>query len=151
MRVENPLSWDYLTTVPGSDETFGPLATAYLIVFVLGLIGSIYLYNRPTILSSRHLLRRSTTRTWASVFIWIFVIGIFFFAVRWLQINPFGFGQRLWMYLSALAAIIAGVLVMAQIRVASPQLSTEVAQAQVARSRGVAGRRPPKRSRRRKR
>lgn len=149
--MENPLSWDYLTTVPGSDDTFGPLSTAYLIVFGLGLLGSIVLYNRPAILSSRHLLRRSTTRTWATIFMWIFVIGFFFFAIRWLQINPFGFGQRIWMYLSALAVVVGGLLMISQIRISSPRLSTEVAQAQIAHSRGVAGRRPPKRSRRRKR
>lgn len=149
--MENPFSWDYLTTAPGASDTFDPFSVTYLIVFVLGLVGSMILYNRPTMLSARRLLRRQHVRFWASVFMWIFGLGLFFFVVRWLQINPFGFGERLWLYLSLLAAIIAAALFLWQMRVTAPLLATEATHAQIAHSRGIAGRRPPKRSRRRKR
>ncbi len=149
--MENPFSWDYLTTAPDSSETFGPLSVTTLAVFIVGLVLAIALYNRPTVLSSRRLLRRATARFWGSVFIWISIFGLFFFIVRWLQINPFSFGERLWLFLTILAALIAVGIMLWQIRTMAPRISSEATQARIDRQRGVAGRRPPKRSRTRKR
>ena len=38
--MDNPISWDYLSTVPGPNEVFGPLAILYLVGGVLTLIGT---------------------------------------------------------------------------------------------------------------
>jgi hypothetical protein len=85
------------------------------------------------------------------VFIWIYMVGLFFFVVRWLQINPFSFGERIWQLLTLMAALIAAAMMLWQIRTTAPLLASEAAQAHQDRARGVAGRRPPKRSSTRKR
>ena len=43
--MDNPFDWDYLKTVPGPNEVFGPLSIAYLVLFIVGLIVSIVVYN----------------------------------------------------------------------------------------------------------
>ncbi|MBA2289504.1 MAG: hypothetical protein H0V98_03875 [Chloroflexia bacterium] len=149
--MDNPFSWDYLTAGPNPGETFGALSITLLLVCIVGLFLAVALYNRPAVLSSRQLLRRTTSRTWASVFIWIFMVGLFFFVVRWLQINPFSFGERIWQLLTLMAALIAAAMMLWQIRTTAPLLASEAAQAHQDRARGVAGRRPPKRSSTRKR
>jgi hypothetical protein len=37
---------------------------------------------------------------------WVFGTGLFFFLIRLLQINPFTFGEPIWMWLSLLAVAI---------------------------------------------
>lgn len=78
---------------------------------------------------------------------WIFSIGLFFFIIRWLQINPFSFGNRIWLYLTLLAAIVALTLMALQIRYESTTLAEEHKATQAARAKGIHGRRPPRRSR----
>ena len=39
----------------------------------------------------------------------VFGIGLFFFGIRVLQINPFGFGMRIWLWMSFLAAVLMTV------------------------------------------
>ena len=43
--MDNPISWDYLSTVPGPNEVFGPLAILYLVFFAAGFIVSLAIYN----------------------------------------------------------------------------------------------------------
>jgi hypothetical protein len=43
--MENPFSWDYMTTIPGPNEVFGPFAIVYLIVFGVGFALAVFLYN----------------------------------------------------------------------------------------------------------
>jgi hypothetical protein len=43
--VDNPLSWDYLSTVPGQNEVWGPLAILYVLVYAVGFVVSLILYN----------------------------------------------------------------------------------------------------------
>ncbi|HYH12975.1 MAG TPA: hypothetical protein VD789_11520 [Thermomicrobiales bacterium] len=145
--MENPFSWDYLTSAPGSGEIFGPLSTLFLIFCAVGLVAGFLLSTRPQIMWSRRLLRVNSTRKWGSIFMWIFSIGMFFFIIRWLQINPFTFGNRIWLYLTALAAIIAVMLMVVQIRYEAAVLAEEHKATQQARAKGIHGRRPPRRSR----
>ncbi len=35
-----------------------------------------------------------------------FRLGLFFFLIRWLQINPFGLARRYWLWLSLLALVV---------------------------------------------
>lgn len=149
--MDNPFSWDYLTSVPGSDEIFGPWSAVFLAICAIGLIAGFLLVSRPQLLWARHLMRASSARRWGSIFIWIFSIGLFFFVVRWLQINPFTFGTRFWLYLTMLVAIIAVVLMLIQIRFESSMIALEHEASQSARVKGIHRRRPPRRSRTRKR
>lgn len=145
--MENPFSWDYLTSAPQSGEIFGPWSTLFLVFCAVGLIVGFLLNTRPQMLWTRRLMRVASARRWGSVLMWIFSIGMFFFIVRWLQINPFTFGNRIWLYLTAMAAIIAIALMVVQIRYEAVALETERRATQHAKARGIHGRRPPRRSR----
>ena len=114
--MDNPISWDYLSTVPGPNEVFGPLAIMYLAAFVVGFALSLAIYNNqgkklfPNPIIFR-LVRRWAG--WASV---IFGAGIFFFLIRALQINPFTFAMRFWMWVTVLAFLAVLVLLAVDIK-----------------------------------
>jgi hypothetical protein len=144
-------SWDHLTSVPRPDEVFTPVSALFLVLCAIGLLVGYTLYSRPGIVWSRHLLRVRTARRWGSILMWICSLGIFFFVVGWLQINPFTLGERIWLYLTALSLILAVVLIAVDIRHESRVLSREQAEHRDAVARGVHMRRPPKLSRSRKR
>jgi branched-subunit amino acid permease len=149
--MDNPFSWEHLTSVPLPDEVFTPYTMLYLLLCAVGLLVGYALYAKPDLMWSRHLMRVRTARRWGSILLWIFSLGMFFFIVGWLQINPFTLGERIWLYLTTLAAIIAVVLMLVEIRVESNVLSQERRDYQDAVARGVHMRRPPKLSRTRKR
>ena len=52
-------------------------------------------------------LRRMAHR-WAAIGLIVFGLGLFFFLIRLLQINPLSFGLRIWLWLSLLAAGLLG-------------------------------------------
>ena len=145
--MENPFSWDYLTSVPRSGEIFDLWSTALLVFFAVAELAGFVLYSRPQILWSRRMLRVPSSRRWGSIFLWIASLGFFFFIVRWLQINPFTFGERIWLFVMFLVLLLATVMFALQLRFESNSLAQEHAAAQHARARGIHGRRPPRRSR----
>ena len=98
--MDNPFSWDYLTTTPGSNEVFGPFAILFLIVFGLGFIASVVLYSTGGKNIIKDPVIRRLTRRWSGWAVTVFSIGLFFFAIRWLQINPLTFGMRIWLWIS---------------------------------------------------
>lgn len=144
-------SWDHLSSVPRPDEVFTAFTAVYLALCAVSLLVGFGLYNRPGVMWARHLLRVRTARRWGSILLWIGSLGIFFFVVGWLQINPFTLGTRFWLYLTALVWIIAVVLIAIDLRVESRVLSREQIEHREAVAKGVHMRRPPKRSRTRKR
>jgi cytochrome bd-type quinol oxidase subunit 2 len=144
-------SWEHLTSVPRPDEVFTPLSALYLVVCAIGLLVGYTLYSRPGIMWSRHLLRVRTARRWGSILLWIFSLGMFFFVIGWLQINPFTLGERIWLYLTALVAIVAIAMLALEIRRESAVLSRERQEYRAAVARGTHTRRPPRLSRTRKR
>lgn len=97
--------WDALSTPAGVADVFSPLADIFLAVFCLGFIASILLYNGGARRAASHPMTRRALRRAAGWGIAIFGAGLFFFGVRALQINPFGFGMPLWLWLCALAAV----------------------------------------------
>ena len=149
--MENPFSWDYLTTVPGTDEVFGIWSTLFFVICAITLVAGFLLYLRPQVMWSRRLMRIRSAQRWGSVLLWTSLLGFFFFVVGWLQINPFTFGERIWLLITLLALVIALALMVVQIRAESDILSRERAATQAAMAKGIHTRRPPRRSRNKKR
>lgn len=103
--MDNPFSGSYLRTVPGQNEVFGPFAIVFLIIFAIGFIASVAVYNG----AGRQLFPNSVlfrmARKWGGWGVVAFGLGLFFFAIRILQINPFGFGRRAWLWICILVAL----------------------------------------------
>lgn len=110
--MDNPISWDYLSTVPGPNEVFGPLAILYLIVFVAGFILSLLIYNNQGKQLFPNPVAYRIVRRWVGWVLVAFGAGIFFFLIRALQINPFTFAMRFWMWVTVLAIGAVVVLIM---------------------------------------
>ena len=106
--MPKPWSWDYLNHAPGSDEIFGPFSTAFLVVFLLGFFFVAFLYNEGGRYLTTDPVRRRYLRRYAGFLLVPLTLGLFFFGVRLLQIDPFTFGRRIWLYLALLGLI--GVL-----------------------------------------
>lgn len=106
--MTNPFDWGYLTTVPkGRDlgDVFGPFAIAYLIIFALGLVAALALGRWLERRFRDHALHRRLARRATQIATWLAGIGLVFFAFRVLEL-PF-LGMRLWLYLNALAVLVA--------------------------------------------
>ncbi len=101
--MDNPFSWDYLTTIPGPNEVFGPFAIAYLAIFIGGFALSIFVYNNWAKRWFTDPVLHKMAKKWAGIGLIIFSMGLFFFLIRWLQINPFELGMRIWLWISLLA------------------------------------------------
>lgn len=104
--MTNPFDWDYLTSAPVAGEIFGPFSALFLVIFAGGFLASSYLYYRPWTRPVGDYIRRKTVRKSSSIALWVFGAGLFFFLIRLLQINPFTFGNRIWMYLCFLAFLV---------------------------------------------
>ena len=108
--MDNPISWGYLKTVPGPNEVFGPLAILYLIIFGAGFIFSVVIYNNQgKQLFSNPVIYRFF-RKWAGWFLVVFGSGLFFFLIRALQINPFTFAMRFWMWVTLISLAVVTLL-----------------------------------------
>ncbi len=110
--MDNPFNWDYLTTVPGPNEVFGPFAIVYLLLFIAGIAVSVLLYNGVGRKLFPNPVLFNMARRWGGIGVIVFGFGLFFFGIRALQINPFNFGMRIWLWISllgvaAMAAYIA--------------------------------------------
>lgn len=103
--MHNPFSWDYMRTMPGPSEVFGPFAIIFLVIFGFGFVLAVFLYNDGARRYTNHALKRRTIRRGAGISMVVFGLGLFFFGVRLLQINPFSFGERIWLWLSFVSAL----------------------------------------------
>jgi len=103
VRVQNPLSWDYLTDVPARDRIFGPLSIVFLAIFVLGLLATVVVNNRVRNIFPTHRLHRETLHKITYRAMWAWVVGLIFFGCRVLGLNLLGW--RLWEYVSLLGMI----------------------------------------------
>jgi len=114
--MDNPFSWDYLTTTPGSNEVFGPFAVVYLIVFAIGFVASVAIYSNGGKGIIRDPVLRRIARRWSGWASTVFGLGLFFFAIRWLQINPLSFGDRIWLWISLLMLLVLAGLIANDVR-----------------------------------
>jgi cytochrome c biogenesis protein CcdA len=114
--LDNPISWDYLSTVPGPNEVFGPLAIIYLAIFGAGFALSLLIYNNQGKKIFPNPVMFRIFRRWAGWAAFVFGAGIFFFLIRALQINPFTFAMRFWMWMTMLGLFVISVLLLLDIK-----------------------------------
>ncbi len=109
--MDNPFSWDYLSTVPGQNEVWGPFAVLYISIYALGFAASVVLYNGGgRSIFPNHVMYRMLKR-WSSWALLVFGAGLFFFVIRALQINPFTFAMRFWMWATVLGLVALTALI----------------------------------------
>jgi hypothetical protein len=106
--MTNPFDWSYLTRVPKGVEAYGPFAIAFVAIFAVGLVVSLLLGRWLTRHFRDHALHRRLARVGSQIAAWLFGVGLAFFAFRALEL-PF-LGMRLWLYLCALALVVAVAL-----------------------------------------
>jgi fatty acid desaturase len=109
--MDNPFSWEYLTTRPGENEVFGPFAVLYLIAFAIGFLAAIVVYNGGARKLFPNPVLHRMARRWAAYGLTIFGLGLFFFAIRALQISLLTFEMRIWMWLCILAVGLLGAYI----------------------------------------
>ena len=109
--MPNPFSWDYLTTQPASDDVLDGFTIVYAAVMLLGFVVAAYLHYRPWTKPFGTMFRRRSVLRATTIAMWVSGIGLFFFLIRLLQINPFTFGEPIWMWLSLLAVVALLVMI----------------------------------------
>ncbi len=114
--MSNPFSWDYLSTVPGQNEVFGPLAIIYLAIFIVGFIFALVIYNNQGKQLFSNPAMYNLFRRWSGWAATVFGAGLFFFLIRALQINPFTFAMRFWMWVTLLALVVIFVFMVLDYR-----------------------------------
>ena len=103
--MDNPFSWDSLTGTPAPEDIFSLPAMLFFVVFTIGFVASAFLSNQGAYRFSRNPVQRRGIQHCATIALYIFGAGLFFFGVRALNINPFSFGSPIWLWLSAIALI----------------------------------------------
>lgn len=109
--MPNPFSWTELTTQPAAGDVLDAFTIVFAVVFIAGFVGSAFVYYRPWTKPFGTMFRRKTVIRGAGIAMWLFGIGLFFFLIRILQINPLSLGEPIWMWLSLLAVIGYGVYI----------------------------------------
>jgi hypothetical protein len=123
--VNNPFSWDYLTTPVSETAVWGPFSIVYLLFFAIGLALALFFsQDAPKRLEGRHLLLRTIQRG-TLIAIPVFSLGLLFFLFRFLQISAWGLGMRVWLYFWALVAIVMIAYFWYYIRSVYPRLAAQ--------------------------
>ena len=147
--MPNPFSWDYLNTVPPNTDVVDAWTIICLVVFVAGFLISGLVFFRPGMGPLRGLYSRTTIQNAAATGTWIFGAGIFFFLIQLLQIDPFTFGRRIWMFLALIASLVyIGMIGYRFMLRTKERTAHEAAIASGTIKRAVPQRRPVKRRRR---
>lgn len=153
--MDNPFTWDYMTTPRDVDQVFDVFGIAFLVVFGLGFVASLVLYNHGAGRFTRHPIARRAIRRVTGIATGVFGAGLFFFGIRALQINPFTFGLPLWMWLSAAAALATAGYAVYYARTVYPaqrrayeqhRLKQQYLRPRAADARAGASRKPPARA-----
>ena len=104
--MNNPFSWEYMTTAPGTDDVLDIFGIVCLVIFGVGFLVSVLLSNDRAKRFVQHPLKRRLLRRAGGIGTAVFGAGLFFFGIRALQINPFTFGLSIWLWLCVLAALV---------------------------------------------
>lgn len=99
--------WTWLSTPPGKDEVLDLFGVFCLLLLVPGFVVSAYLAGPGADRVARDSVQLAGVRHWASIGLWVFGAGLFFFGIRVMQINPLSFGQPIWLLGSILAVCFA--------------------------------------------
>jgi hypothetical protein len=99
--------WSWLSTPPATGEVLDALGVFSLLLFAPGFVVSAYIAGPGADRLAKDLVQIAGIRYWASIGLWVFGAGLFFFGVRAIQINPLSFGEPKWLLASIVAVIIA--------------------------------------------
>jgi hypothetical protein len=99
--------WTWLSTPPGTSDVLDPFGTLCLLLFAPGFVLSAFLSGPGADRLARNSIQLAGIRYWATIGLWVFGAGLFFFGVRLLQINPLAFGAPIWLIVSILSIVFA--------------------------------------------
>ena len=99
--------WTWLNTPPGKGEVLDPFGLFCLLLLVPGFVVSAYLAGPGAHRLAKDPVQLAGVRYWASIGLWVFGAGLFFFGARLMQINPLSFGEPKWLLGSVVAVLFA--------------------------------------------
>jgi hypothetical protein len=99
--------WTWLGTPPGKDDVFDLFGVVCLLLFVPGFVISAFMAGSGADRVAKDSVQLAGIRYCASIGLWVFGAGLFFFGARVLQINPLSFGEPKWLLGSVVAVIFA--------------------------------------------
>src|SRR5690554_59136 len=120
-HMENPFSWDYLTAPLRETPDFGPLSTAFFVLFSLTLVGSIVAYIMSGKRDDLTPVLRNAIRNGSHIMIWITATGLFFFSFRLMRVTFLNLYMRIWIYLVFLVFVAAIVYFVYYMRTVYPR------------------------------
>jgi hypothetical protein len=129
-------AWIWLTTPPETAGVHDWFGASYLVVFGLGFVVSAYLSGPGAESISADPLALAGARQWAAVGVGFFGVGLFFFGVRALQINPVSLGAPFWMAGWTIVTIVVVIRCLSWWRTVYPTLRAEQATARPPGDRG---------------
>jgi hypothetical protein len=97
--------WTWLSTPPGTNEVLDLFGALCLLLFAPGYLLSAYLAGPGASRLAKNSIQFAGIRYWATIGLWVFGAGLFFFGVRALQINPLAFGAPIWLIVCVLAVV----------------------------------------------
>ncbi len=95
--------WNYLSSVPSSEQTWNPWTIFFLAFFTVGLIATVVLNNSVNRIFGEHRLHRTTLHKITYRAMWGWMVGLAFFVCRYVGLNFLGW--ELWLYVSMIAAL----------------------------------------------
>ena len=99
--------WTWLSRPPAKDEVLDLFGILCLLALAPGYVLSAYLAGSGANRLAKDPVQLAGIRHWASIGLWVFGAGLFFFGARVLQINPLWFGAPIWLLGSIVAIVFA--------------------------------------------
>ena len=99
--------WIWLSTPPAKGDVFDAVGVFSLLLFAPGFVVSACLSGPGAVRHAKDPVQLAGIRYCASIGLWVFGAGLFFFGARTIQINPLSFGEPKWLVGSLVAVIFA--------------------------------------------
>jgi hypothetical protein len=99
--------WTWLSTPPGMGEVLDPFGVFCLLLLVPGFAISAYFAGPGADRLAKDPIQLAGVKYCASIGLWAFGAGLFFFGARVMQINPLSFGEPKWLLGSVVAIVFA--------------------------------------------
>src|SRR5215211_6718822 len=116
--MEPLLAW--FITPPAKGEILDLFGVLCLLIFAPGYVLSAYFAGPGPGQLGTDPVQVDGIKHWASIGLWVFGAGLFFFGARVLQINPLWIGAPIWLVGSIVAVIFAAVRCLDWWRTVSP-------------------------------